>query len=72
VKSGRAAISAAIHVADDLGMAAKDPDARAFSGRAVTFADGSMMRFGPTPDDGDRWNCVPAPCSYKYPDVGSQ
>src|SRR6186713_1322443 len=53
------------------GYLAKDPDARAFSGREVTFADGSTMRFGPTPAESDRWICG-SPCPYKYPDVGSQ
>jgi len=47
------------------GWAAKDPAARAFSGREVTFADGSTMSFGPTP--GDRWKCA-EPCPYKYPE----
>ena len=50
------------------GWAAKDPAARAFSGREVTFADGSKMLFGSTPEDGDRWTCAPGPCSYKYPE----
>jgi len=48
------------------GWPAKDPAARAFSGREVTFADGSKMLFGPTP--GDRWSCAPGPCPYKYPE----
>jgi hypothetical protein len=51
------------------GWPAKDPNARAFSGRDVTFADGSTMLFGPMPDESDRWSCGSAPCSYKYPDV---
>ena len=51
------------------GWPAKDPDARAFSGQNVTFADGSTMAFGTTPDEGDRWTCTPGPCSYAYPDV---
>jgi len=51
------------------GWAAKDPAARAFSGREVTFADGSKMLFGSTPPEaGDRWTCAPGPCSYKYPE----
>jgi len=50
------------------GWAAKDPAARAFSGREVTFADGSKMVFGPTPEEGDRWSCAPGPCSYNYPE----
>ena len=51
------------------GWAAKDPTARAFSGREVTFADGSRMLFGPTPEEGDRWSCGAGPCSYRYPEV---
>ncbi|HKE84432.1 MAG TPA: DUF6152 family protein [Vicinamibacterales bacterium] len=54
------------------GWPARDPSARAFSGRDVTFADGSTMRFGPTPEEADRWSCSPGPCPYKYPDVRSQ
>jgi hypothetical protein len=50
------------------GWPAKDPAARAFSGREVTFADGSTMPFGPTPEEGDRWKCVSGPCPYKYPE----
>jgi hypothetical protein len=50
------------------GWAAKDPAARAFSGREVIFADGSKMLFGSTPEEGDRWTCAPGPCSYKYPE----
>jgi len=53
------------------GWAARDPSVRVFSGRDVTFADGSTMRFGPTPEEGDRWMC-PDPCPYKYPDVRPQ
>ena len=48
---------------------AKDPAARAFSGREVIFADGSTMLFGPTPEEGDRWTCASGPCPYKYPEV---
>jgi len=49
------------------GWPAKDPQARAFSGREITFADGTTMLFGiSTPGDG--WQCS-GPCSYKYPDV---
>ena len=51
------------------GYPAKDPGARAFSGRDVTFEDGATIRFGPTPAEGDRWSCGPDPCPYKYPDV---
>ena len=54
------------------GWPAKDPGARAFSGRDITFADGSTLRFGPTPDEGDRWSCAPGPCLYTYPDVRAQ
>jgi hypothetical protein len=54
------------------GWPAKEPAARAFSGREVLFADGSKMLFGPTPDDGDRWSCGATPCTYKYPDVVSR
>ena len=53
------------------GWPAKDPNARAFSGRTVTFADGSTVLFGTTPEDGDRWSCAPR-CSYEYPDVRPQ
>jgi uncharacterized protein DUF6152 len=53
------------------GWPAKDPNARAFSGRDVMFTDGSTMRFGPTPAEADTWSCGPAPCAYKYPDVVS-
>jgi len=48
------------------GWPATDPTAHAFSGRTVTFGDGSTMIFGPTP--GDRWSCA-SPCPYIYPDV---
>jgi hypothetical protein len=51
------------------GWPAKDPAARAFSGREVTFADGSTMLFGPTPAEGDGWSCGAAPCAYTYPEV---
>ena len=50
------------------GWAAKDPQARAFSGNTVTFADGTTMLFGhETASDG--WRCVDrAEClSYTYP-----
>lgn len=51
------------------GCPATDPQARAFSGREVTFADGTKMLFGiSTPEQGDRWNCV-SPCQYAYPTV---
>ena len=53
------------------GWAAKDPAARAFSGREVTFADGSKMIFGGSPDEGDRWRCNAEPCPYSYPEVPS-
>ena len=49
------------------GWPAKDPQARAFSGSEVTFADGSKMLFGSlTPGDG--WRCD-SPCPYTYPTV---
>lgn len=49
------------------GWPAKDPQARAFSGREITFADGTTLLFGTeTPSDG--WQCV-GPCSYTYPAV---
>lgn len=51
------------------GWPATDPAARAFSGREVTFADGSTMLFGPTPEEADGWSCGTAPCPYAYPDV---
>jgi len=51
------------------GWPANDPRAQAFSGRTVTFADGSTMLFGPTPADGDRWRCASGQCSYAYPEV---
>ena len=51
------------------GWPANDPRAQAFSGRTVTFADGSTMLFGSTPADGDRWSCASGQCSYAYPDV---
>jgi hypothetical protein len=50
------------------GWAAKDPQARAFSGREITFADGATMLFGITTPAGDGWQCS-GPCPYKYPDV---
>ena len=50
------------------GWPAKNPTARAFSGREVTFADGSKMLFGTTPEEGDRWSCSSGPCPYTYPD----
>jgi hypothetical protein len=51
------------------GWAAKDAAARAFSGREVTFEDGSKMLFGvSTPGEGDRWHCS-EPCPYRYPEV---
>ena len=50
------------------GWAAKDPQARAFSGGIVTFADGTTMLFGILmPGEGaDRRQC-PDPCPYAYP-----
>jgi Family of unknown function (DUF6152) len=55
------------------GWPAKDPAARVFSGREVTFPDKSTVLFGPTPEEGDRWRCIPEnPCPYKYPEVPSR
>jgi hypothetical protein len=54
-----------------LGWAAKDPAARAFSGGEITFADGSTMVIGGKPEEG-RWQCIPGPCTYIYPDVRPQ
>lgn len=51
------------------GWPAKDPAARAFSGHIVTFADGSTLRFGSTPQQADGWSCASGPCVYTYPDV---
>lgn len=51
------------------GWAAKDPTARAFGGKEVTFADGSKMLFGP--GGSDRWRCSSEPCPYRYPKVPS-
>ena len=53
------------------GWPAKDPGARAFSAREITFLDGSTMLFGATPEEGDRWSCV-SPCAYTFPDVRSR
>ena len=51
------------------GWPAKDPQARAFSGHEITFADGTTMLFGiSAPGEGDRWVCS-GPCQYIYPDV---
>ena len=53
------------------GYPAKDSAARAFSGREVTFADGSTLSFGSVPGGGggDNWRCLSAPCTnlYRYP-----
>ena len=51
------------------GWSAKDPNARAFFGREITFPDGSKMGFGSTPENSDGWKCSfdPCPGSYKYP-----
>ena len=44
------------------GWPAKDPQARAFSGGTVTFADGTTMVFGSkTPGAGDGWKCSSDP-----------
>lgn len=50
------------------GWAATDPQARAFSGNTVTFADGTTLVFGSTTPD-DKWRCSAEPCPYTYPDV---
>ena len=57
------------------GWPAKDPQARAFWGGEITFADGTTMLFGAaqTPQEG-RWSEVrgcdsPCPDTYTYPDV---
>lgn len=51
------------------GWPAKDPQARAFSGRDIRFADGTTMTFGISePAEGDRWSCG-SPCAYTYPRV---
>jgi hypothetical protein len=51
------------------GWSAKDPQARALSGRTVTFADGTRMPFGPEAGGTDRWHCSSDPCAqYTYPD----
>jgi len=51
------------------GWPAKDPQARAFSGSTVTFADGTTMVFGSTtPTSSDVWRCASGPCPrYVYP-----
>jgi hypothetical protein len=54
------------------GWPAKDPTARVFSGREITFADKSTMSFGPTPEEADMWHCESGPCPYKYPEVPSR
>ena len=55
------------------GWPAKNPTARAFFGREITFADGSKMGFGSTPENSDAWKCSDDPCPpYKYPDVRPQ
>ncbi len=56
------------------GWPATDPQAPAFTGREVTFADGTTMLFGismPGPPGADeRWKCSsPCPSNYNYPDV---
>ena len=54
------------------GWPATDPKARAFFGREITFADGSTMNFGTTPQAADRWRCGLPDCPYRYPDVRPQ
>jgi hypothetical protein len=52
------------------GWPAKDPTARVFSGREITFDDKSTMVFGPTPEAADQWRCVGGgTCPFKYPEV---
>ena len=51
------------------GWPAKDQQARAFSGREITFADGTKILFGNlTGEEADGWQCV-GPCRYTYPTV---
>ena len=50
------------------GWPAKDPQARAFSGHEITFADGTTMIFGISTPAGGDWVCS-GPCPYTYPDV---
>jgi hypothetical protein len=52
------------------GWPAKDSQARAFSAGTVTFADGTMMVLGETPNDD--WQCLSGGCTYTYPDVQSR
>ena len=50
------------------GWPAKDPNARAFFAREVTFADGAKFGFGSTPEGSDGWKCNSDPCpAYRYP-----
>lgn len=49
------------------GWPAEEPQARAFSGGEITFADGTTMHFGSAPDE-NRWSCD-SPCSYTYPEL---
>jgi len=55
------------------GWAAIDPAVRVFSGREVTFADGSTLVFGSlTAGADDRWHCLTDACpGYRYPEVPS-
>ena len=51
------------------GWPAKDRQARAFSAREITFADGTTMLFGNLKgEESDGWQCV-GPCRYTYPTV---
>ena len=52
------------------GWPAKDPQARAFSAGTVTFADGTMMVLGGSPNNS--WQCPSGGCTYTYPDVQSR
>ena len=54
------------------GWAAKDPQARAFSGGTVTFEDGTMMVLGGIPVANNNWKCPSEGCGYTYPDVQSR
>ena len=54
------------------GWPSKDPTAHVFSGREITFADKSMLTFGPTPEEGERWSCLAGTCPFQYPEVPSR
>ena len=44
------------------GWHARDAALKIFSGREVTFEDGSTRVFGVTPEQGDRWQCASKDC----------